>query len=708
MFNMNMLTKLYTQFQKASIAARHSISLMLCLFFVFAILISGTYAWSGVTSALGDFSGQKEEQFSDGQFIISKEVIGANDIDVADTVFAFEVTIGEDASRNYCYNVYDDNGKLAEGSIKSGETVLLKGGQWMVFEDIDAGTHYQVVEQEMEGFTAHIINQSGQVLPTESRAAFLNAKNAVTYGRLIITKEVVIPELENEQEIPSEENLSENHLFREERLSENIEETTENGDNLSEAIENEMLFRDNSSGRSETDVRIMRSVDLERTFDFVILIGEETHNISLKNGESHEIDGIPKGISYQVMEVDYSDEGYATTGTGTQGTIVTGENVAAVVNTVVLSSPEEEYGTLRLEKHVTGEGADFDKEFVFHVHIGEQEPEIRKLKGGEHVEIEDIPVGTQYQIVEENYYHEGYQTSSSGASGTITGGVNLATYTNEYEESIVGRAELTIEKTVIAANGSRRMQSEEGRTEREAERRVEGQIDREAERQIEGQMKQEEQPTFTFKVVFSDGNAYSFVRSNGSTTSEPQELVDGELRLKHGEKAIFSNLPVGVRYEVVEGSVEGYLQETIRIEGTLSVGRHETVFRNYQMLATTPEEPQPPGPGGPQTPGPEGPGEPQLPGPGGPSTPEPGTPSEPGTPQEPPTQELEPPELTQTPESPAPGTKPPNMGDDTPSDGTNKADDVQTGDRNTTRIWLLFFIASVVVIEIIFIKKRKR
>ena len=609
---MNMLTKLYTQFKKAGIVARHSIGLMLCLFFVFAILISGTHAWSGLTSARGDFSGRTQELLGNGQFMISKEVIGVHDADATDTVFAFEVIIGEEASRDYHYSVYDDNGKLAQGSIKSGETVLLKGGQWMVFEDIDAGTHYHVVEQEMTDFTAHVINKSGQVLPTGSRASFLNAQNAINYGQLIITKEVVIPEQEIEE--------------------------TERG--------------------SESDRSLVQSVGEEQTFEFVIIIGEEIHNISLKDGESHTMDGIAKGTSYQVVEANYSDEGYATTGIGTQGTMMAGENIAAIVNTMVLSSPAGNYGTLRLEKHVTGAGADLDKAFIFHIRIGEQEPEIRTLKSGEYVEFENIPVGTQYQIVEENYYHEGYQTSSSGASGTIVAGRNLATYTNEYEEALTMMGELSVEKIVLREEGLRQVQSEEGQE-------------------------------FLFRVIFSDGNDYPFVRHDGSVTSELQELVDeelvdGKLHLKHGEQAVFRNLPVGVRYEVAEESVEGYLQETIRTEGTLRAGSNETIFRNYELLVITPQEP-----GAPQEPTPTEPI---------PPTPEP-TP-EPGTPPEPP-------ELTPTPESPVTDTRTPHKERDTPSDSVKQADEVRTGDENERGIWLLFFAASAVVIKIIFIKKRK-
>ena len=591
MFNMNMLTKLYTQFKKAGIVARHSIGLMLCLFFVFAILISGTHAWSGLTSARGDFSGRTQELLGNGQFMISKEVIGVHDADATDTVFAFEVTIGEEASRDYHYSVYDDNGKLAQGSIKSGETVLLKGGQWMVFEDIDAGTHYHVVEQEMADFTAHVINKSGQVLPTGSHASFLNAQNALNYGQLIITKEVVIPEQEIEETVEIEET---------ERVS-------------------------------ESDRSLVQNVGEEQTFEFVIIIGEEIHNISLKDGESHTMDGIAKGTSYQVVEANYSDEGYATTGIGTQGTMMAGENIAAIVNTMLLSSPAGNYGTLRLEKHVTGAGADLDKAFIFHIRIGEQEPEIRTLKSGEYVEFENIPVGTRYQIVEENYYHEGYQTSSSGASGTIVAGRNLATYTNEYEEALTMMGELSVEKIVLREEGLRQVQSEEGQE-------------------------------FLFRVIFSDDNDYPFVRHEGSVTSEPQELVDGKLHLKHGEQAVFHNLPVGVRYEVVEESVEGYLQETIRTEGRLRAGSNETIFRNYELLVITPQEPGAP---------------------------------------------AEPPELTPTPESPVTDTTTPHKEHDTPSDSAKQADEVRTGDENERGIWLLFFAASAVVIKIIFMKKRK-
>lgn len=55
---------------------------------------------------------------------------------------------------------------------------------------------------------------------------------------------------------------------------------------------------------------------------------------------------------------------------------------------------------------------------------------------------------------------------------------------------------------------------------------------------------------FEFRVTFSDGGAHSY-QINGE--GEEHQLASGEtLKLRHGQRAVFSALPVGLHYEVVE------------------------------------------------------------------------------------------------------------------------------------------------------------
>ena len=54
---------------------------------------------------------------------------------------------------------------------------------------------------------------------------------------------------------------------------------------------------------------------------------------------------------------------------------------------------------------------------------------------------------------------------------------------------------------------------------------------------------------FVFTVTFSDGGAYEYTVDGG----EPQQLVSGgTFTLKHGQSAVFEQIPVGVTYTVTE------------------------------------------------------------------------------------------------------------------------------------------------------------
>ena len=107
---------------------------------------------------------------------------------------------------------------------------------------------------------------------------------------------------------------------------------------------------------------------------------------------------------------------------------------------------EEPTGTLTLEKLVTGDGADLDKDFSFEVAFSA--PVIRNaepfttgtvtLKHGHSTVFSGIPYGTTYTVTEADYSSEGYSADDPGLvrTGSITAS-NIAvtvTYTNTYEE----------------------------------------------------------------------------------------------------------------------------------------------------------------------------------------------------------------------------------------------------------------------------------
>ena len=89
----------------------------------------------------------------------------------------------------------------------------------------------------------------------------------------------------------------------------------------------------------------------------------------------------------------------------------------------------------------------------------------------------------------------------------------------------------------------------------------------------EEQMQQE----FTFVVTFSDGGTYSYRIDGG----EPQQLPSGgTLVLKHGQKAVFEGLPMGVTYRVTEQPVPGYTVSASGHTGTITEAGSTARFVN--------------------------------------------------------------------------------------------------------------------------------
>lgn len=75
------------------------------------------------------------------------------------------------------------------------------------------------------------------------------------------------------------------------------------------------------------------------------------------------------------------------------------------------------------------------------------------------------------------------------------------------------------------------------------------------------------QLTFDFLVTFSDQGRY-FYRLDGG---EKQALISGEtLALKHGEKAVFEDIPVGLHYIITEKQVPGYSVSAENSSGNIS------------------------------------------------------------------------------------------------------------------------------------------
>ncbi len=175
--------------------------------------------------------------------------------------------------------------------------------------------------------------------------------------------------------------------------------------------------------------------------------------ISLAHGQSITISGLPEGTRYRVREADYSGDGYRVAETGATGEIETGvTSAAAFTNTKNRTpgperEPRDPVDSLTIRKTVMGGAGDRQRQFTFVVTLGAggrysysgsksgtvASGEKITLGHGEYIEIRGLPVGTTYEVTEEEANRDGYRTAAAGAQGTISRGGQTAEFTNTRE-----------------------------------------------------------------------------------------------------------------------------------------------------------------------------------------------------------------------------------------------------------------------------------
>lgn len=203
-----------------------------------------------------------------GNLTISKTVAG----NAADQTkkFNFKVTF---VNANDTYD-YTGHG-VPDGTIKSGDTISLAHGQSITITGLPVGASYEVKEDETlaQGYSIESTESSGTISSSQDRtAAFVNIKLPNPTGSLTINKTV-----------------------------------TGQGADLNKKFD--------------------FTVTLTNAPDSYLITGAVTGTlrsgdiISLANGESITITGLPEGAQYAVSEADYTGDGYTASSEGASGVI---------------------------------------------------------------------------------------------------------------------------------------------------------------------------------------------------------------------------------------------------------------------------------------------------------------------------------------------------------------------------------------------------
>jgi len=325
--------------------------------------------------------------------------------------------------------------------------------------------------------------------------------------------------------------------------------------------------------------------DKTRTFEFKLILSDTANEyfytgsgvadgfiksgdpIYLADGQSITITGLPKDITYQVTEENYSGDGYETLSTDESGTIVAGENqTAAFINT------KFKPGSLNIIKTVKGnskETGPFEFTVTFTKPDGTPDGntyhysyagsgETRQIKSGDKISlshgqiitITGLPKDTHYTVAEKDYSEDGYATSVSGnPSDTIeTDAAKAVTFTNT---KYIGS--LTIKKTV-AGNSN-------------------------------------ETGPFEFIVSFTKPNGSPDVSTYNYSytgTDEIRQIKSGDrISLSHGQSITITGLLKDTHYTVAEKdySGSGYTTASDQASGTIdAVTENIATFTNTKLL----------------------------------------------------------------------------------------------------------------------------
>ncbi|WP_164827630.1 DUF7601 domain-containing protein [Paenibacillus ehimensis] len=341
----------------------------------------------------------------------------------ADLNKEFEYTITFSNGKSYAYS-----GAIS-GTVPSGGTVKLKGGQAITIKDIPDGIAYTIVQKGYtdEGYATDPadLKRTGSIVANETvEAKFVNGKYLP--GKLTIGQTVA-----------------------------------GNGADKNKAFEFTVTFEGAGGGKTYTYTTSGGTTGT---------IGSGG-KISLKHGETAVIDGIPKDTIYTVTETDYTDDGYTTNWPDRQTTGIIaeeGDHKEEVVNTRMV------YGGLLIGQTVEGSGADKNKEFEFTVQFPDaaadeayaytksdgttgtiRSGETITLKHGQTVAVEGIPSGVRYIVTQTDYSGEGYTTDPVNwtHSGTIMEKkIAEARFVNARHLS--GKLTLTADPAVVPGNGT--------------------------------------------------------------------------------------------------------------------------------------------------------------------------------------------------------------------------------------------------------------
>ena len=272
----------------------------------------------------------------------------------------------------------------------------------------------------------------------------------------------------------------------------------------------------------------------------------------LRHGERAVFYHIPTGVVYEVSEI--VPEGFDLVANGTSGVIEyqgTNEepvNHAVFTNIIQEEGPGPDDGYLVVEKYVIGDLDPADREFQFTVIIGGEEFTFT-LGHGDYWASERFPIGTPFEVVEDDYSEYGIISSPNQVTGQILTGRNVVPFTNHVDPDDDGEGDLIVSKRVVGEDYDPDQIFSFTLTLKDIPLCLPN-----------GEIDMEEAEDACEDVIIYVGGVPHII-----TTSE----WTYDFELMADESLDFRNIPAGVGFTVIEHETAGFIQGIISYEGEI-------------------------------------------------------------------------------------------------------------------------------------------
>ena len=350
--------------------------------------------------------------------------------------FTFKVT-GEDLGNEDKRTLVDENGIKLE-RVKGFEMTDQKT---VTLKNVEAGMHVNVTEFDQYDYEVTATNYSTPATPNAGGEKTFNYEVELRNGELVLVDSTTKRVVENNHIVVTNTPATTSLTVTKATKKDGADDYSNTKD-----FEFTLTLGDNSKGVTwKKGTTESGSVD------------GKSYGFKLKGGESITFSGINVNDNVTVTENDYASQHYTTTVDGTPGREKTIESATLKYNQTTGETVAfvNEYTTPKLnsmtiQKKVTGAFGERTKDFTFNVKLTDannltvrgvnhsfSNPATTgaltnfKLKHGEYVTLEEIPIDTTITITESNA--NDYKTSATGHNQSVTGS-NTRTFTYEVVE----------------------------------------------------------------------------------------------------------------------------------------------------------------------------------------------------------------------------------------------------------------------------------